>query len=45
MGDRHIQHSAIIDLWKVVDKDVRRLQNQTLFLAFVVMVLNSGFCF
>lgn len=29
--DRHIQHSVIIDLWKIVDKDVRKLLNQTLF--------------
>jgi len=43
--DGHIQHSVIIDLWKMADKDVRKLLNQTLFLAFAVMVLNIGFCF
>jgi len=43
--DGHIQHSVIIDLWNTVDKDVRKLLNQTLFLAFAVMVLNIGFCF
>jgi hypothetical protein len=42
--DRYIQHSAVIDQWKILDKDVRGLQNQTLFLAFAVMVLNTRFC-
>jgi len=40
-----MQYSVIIDLWNIVDKDVRKLLNQTLFLAFAVMVLNIGFCF
>jgi hypothetical protein len=45
MRDGHIQHSVIIDLWRIVDKDVRKLLPQALFLAFAVMMLNIGYCF
>lgn len=41
MRDGHIQHSVIVDLWKIADKDVRKLLNSNMYSQYLKVLMRQ----